>query len=44
MDLGRRVFVASGDVAEVRDAVESLAPASDEMVAVLVAQAGAAAL
>src|SRR4051794_1731267 len=42
MDLGRRVFVASGDVAEVRDAVESLAPAGDEMVAVLVARGGAA--
>jgi hypothetical protein len=40
--MGRRVFVGSGDPSEVRDAVESLEPAADEMVVVLVAQAGAA--
>jgi hypothetical protein len=41
MTTGRRVRVTSGDAGEVRAAVESLEPAADEMVAVLVAESGA---
>jgi hypothetical protein len=42
MGMGRRIFVGSGDLAEVRDAVDSLEPSADEMVAMFIAEEGAA--